>query len=42
MLWTRGGAYASFEEKTKGSLDVGKYADLVILSEDPTKNRQTI
>ena len=37
MLWTHGGAYASFEEKTKGALDVGKYADLVVLSEDPTK-----
>jgi predicted amidohydrolase YtcJ len=36
-LWTQGGAYASFEEKLKGTLEPGKYADLVILSEDPTK-----
>jgi hypothetical protein len=28
------GAYASFEEGFKGSLEVGKVADLVVLAED--------
>jgi predicted amidohydrolase YtcJ len=36
-LWTYGGAYASFEDKIKGTLEVGKLADMVVLSEDPTK-----
>ena len=35
-VYTMGGAYASFEEKTKGSIEVGKLADLAFLSEDPT------
>jgi predicted amidohydrolase YtcJ len=36
-LWayTRGGAYASFEEDSKGSISPGMYADFVILSNDP-------
>ena len=32
--YTLNAAYASFEEKIKGSIDVGKLADLVVLSED--------
>ncbi|MFO8011002.1 MAG: amidohydrolase [Dehalococcoidia bacterium] len=35
-VYTMGGAYASFEESTKGSITPGKLADLVLLSADPT------
>ena len=35
-VYTMGGAYASFEEKTKGSIEVGKLADFAFLGEDPT------
>ena len=35
-LYTLNGAYASFEEDLKGSLEVGKLADIVVLGNDPT------
>ena len=35
-LYTLHGAYASFEEGIKGSIEVGKLADLVVLGADPT------
>jgi hypothetical protein len=36
-FYTRNAAYASFEEKSKGTIAPGKLADLVILDEDPEK-----
>ena len=34
-MYTWGGAYASFEEAAKGSIEKGKRADLVLLDRDP-------
>ena len=34
-LYTTYSAYAGFEEDSKGSLEPGKLADLIVLSEDP-------
>ncbi|AMM93545.1 amidohydrolase [Peribacillus simplex] len=39
-LYTWNGAYASFEEDIKGSLEVGKLADLVILNDSILKAEQ--
>ena len=36
-VWTMGNARAIFEERERGSIQVGKLADLVILSNDPTR-----
>ena len=34
-MFTYEGAYASFAERTRGSITVGKEADFVVLSADP-------
>jgi len=36
-VWTLGGAYATFEEKIKGTITPGKLADFVVLQTDPRK-----
>ena len=35
-MYTLAGAHASLEERLKGSIEVGKLADMVVLSADPT------
>jgi predicted amidohydrolase YtcJ len=34
--WTRAGAYAGFDEKSRGAIAVGLLADFVVLAADPT------
>jgi predicted amidohydrolase YtcJ len=37
VMYTTSAAYASFEENIKGSITPGKLADMVVLSDDPTR-----
>jgi len=34
-MYTRNGAYLTWEEHKKGTLEVGKFADMIVLDEDP-------
>jgi predicted amidohydrolase YtcJ len=36
-MYTANGAHLSWEEKTKGTLEAGKLADMVVLEQDPLK-----
>ncbi|OGF55223.1 MAG: hypothetical protein A2Z21_03085 [Candidatus Fraserbacteria bacterium RBG_16_55_9] len=40
--YTLGAAYAGFQEDELGSLEPGKWADLIVLSEDPTSSPENI
>ncbi len=40
-LYTSSGAYAQFAEKTLGTIEAGKFADLIVLSNDPFKIKPT-
>ncbi|MDQ3174842.1 MAG: amidohydrolase family protein, partial [Acidobacteriota bacterium] len=33
-MWTLSGAYLSFDEKNKGSIEPGKLADMVVITKD--------
>ena len=35
QAYTRGGAYVNFEDADSGALEVGKFADLIVLDRDP-------
>ena len=39
-MFTINGAYASFDEQIKGSIEVGKLADLIVLDEDILKSSE--
>jgi hypothetical protein len=41
-MHTINGAFASFEEGFKGSLEIGKAADLVVLAEDLRRGRSSV
>ena len=36
-MYALSGAYATFQERDKGSIEVGKLADLLLLDRDPTR-----